>query len=26
MSHLSGPQSVEFTQRLLPHLKAALTK
>ena len=25
-SHLSGPQSVEFTQRLVPHLKAALTK
>ncbi len=23
-SHLSGPQSVEFTQRLVPHLKAAL--
>ncbi len=25
-SHLSGPQSVEFTQRLVPHLQAALAK
>ncbi len=25
-SHLSGPQSVEFTQRLVPHLKQALGK
>ena len=25
-SHLSGPQSVEFTQRLVPHLKKALGK
>lgn len=25
-SHLSGPQSVEFTRRLVPHLKAALGK
>jgi len=25
-SHLSGPDSVEFTKRLVPHLKAALAK
>ncbi len=25
-SHLSGPDSVEFTKRLVPHLKQALTK
>lgn len=25
-SHLSAPDSVEFTKRLVPHLKAALTK
>ena len=25
-SHLSGPDSVEFTRRLVPHLKAALEK
>lgn len=25
-SHLSGPQSVEFSRRLVPHLKAALAK
>jgi hypothetical protein len=25
-SHLSGPDSVEFTKRLMPHLKAALGK
>ncbi len=24
MSHLSAPDSVEFTKRLVPHLKAAL--
>jgi len=26
MSHLSGPDSVEFTRRLVPHLRAALAK
>ncbi|MBC7366953.1 MAG: hypothetical protein H7343_09115 [Undibacterium sp.] len=25
-SHVSGPDSTEFTKRLVPHLKTALTK